>query len=358
VRIPPNAWSDSTLPDHLKMRIAVTDHRGKTIAAGRDPSILKQSAPAPGGKDAFSAAKSAHEKTGLRAWDFGDLPDSLEVTDGNGHRWTSFPALVPDPEAGGSVNLRLFLDRNQAVRRHLQGVRILCGGMLSKDLKFLKRTLKISGYHAEKAAYAEGAQALESGIYEKTVSTLFEKNIRTRADFDALVASGARQLIETGESVLAAALAVLDAVHDTRSALYELESKFPRNPHIRTLTSEIRTDLAALVPPRFVTVYDTARLPHLVRYLQAMGVRARKGALEFARDRKWAGEIEPFTAALRGLLESLTPETSDERRQAVEAFFWMLEEYKISVFAQEIRTDGPVSAKRLKKKIEEIEGMF
>jgi ATP-dependent helicase HrpA len=358
VRIPPDAWSGASLPQHLKMRIAVTDHRGKTIAAGREPSILKQAGNTTGGGDAFATAKTAHEKTDLREWDFGDLPDSMQVADGRGHRWTASPALVPDSKTTGCVHLRLFLDRGRAQRLHRQGVRVLCSRILSKDLKFLKRSLKISGYHAEKAAYAQGAQALEGSIYEKTVSALFEKDIRTQADFEALLASGARRLIKTGESVLASVLAVLDAVHDTRSTLYELENKFPGAGHVQTLTSEIRNDLAALVPPSFVTLYDPGRLPHLVRYLQAMGVRARKGALEFARDRKWREQIEPFAATLKTLLESLAPETSDARREAVEAFFWMLEEYKISVFAQEIRTDGPISAKRLNKKLTEIEALF
>jgi ATP-dependent helicase HrpA len=358
VRIPPDAWTGSTLPQHLKMRIAVTDHRGKTITAGRDPSILKHTGNAKGGEDAFSMAKTAHEKTDLRAWDFGDLPESLEVTDGRGHQWTAFPALVPDKEAAGCVHLRLFLDKNQAEKHHRRGVRVLSSGLLSKDLKFLKRSLKISGYHAREAAYAQGVQALEAGIYQKTVSELFEKNIRTRADFEALLESGARQLITTGESILAAALSVLDAVHETRATLFELENKFPKTGHVQTLAGEIRSDLEALAPPSFVDLYAPGRLPHLVRYLQAMGVRARKGALEFARDRKWREQIEPFTTALGKLLKSLTPESSDARREAVESFFWMLEEYKISVFAQEIKTDGPISAKRLNKKLAEIEALF
>jgi ATP-dependent helicase HrpA len=230
--------------------------------------------------------------------------------------------------------------------------------LLSKDLKFLKRNLKISGYHAQKAAYAQGAQTLETGIFEKAVSELFEKNIRTHADFEALLQSGGDRLIKTGESILSSALSVLDALHDTRTVLYELENKFPGARHVQTLMTEIRREMDALVPPAFVTIYESSRLPHLVRYLRAMGVRARKGAIEFARDRKWLEQIEPFATALRDLLASLTPETSDARREAVEAFFWMLEEYKISVFAQEIKTDGPISAKRLNKKLQEIKTLF
>ena len=89
-----------------------------------------------------------------------------------------------------------------------------------------------------------------------------------------------------------------------------------------------------------------------------MAVRARKGAVDYAKDRKWLEQLQPYTKQLKNLLDSLTPETSDARREAVESFFWMLEEYKISVFAQEIKTDGPVSGKRLDRKLSEIESLF
>jgi ATP-dependent helicase HrpA len=357
VLIPPAAWTETDLPEHLKMRIALTDHKGKVITAGRDTAILKQTGTAASGKDAFASAKTAHEKENIRQWDFGDLPESVAVRAG-GHQWAAFPALVPDKKSGEYVHLRLFLDKAKAAARHRRGVRALCCLLLSKDLKYLKRTLKLSGYHARQAAYAEGPQAMEGAIFEKTVASLFEKNIRTRADFDALLETGASRLVATGETVMASVLSVLDAIHDTRETLFELETKFKTAGHVQTLVGEIRQHLASLVPPSFVSLYDMEKLPHLMRYLQAMAVRARKGAVEFARDRKWCAQIEPFTTTLNILLKSLTPETTDEKRDAVESFFWMLEEYKISLFAQEIKTDGPVSAKRLNKKLGELETMF
>ena len=358
VFVPPAAWPEDVLPDHLKMRIAITDPKGKVIAAGRNKSVLKHTSASVAGRDAFESAKAAHEKSGLRTWDIGDLPEAILVKGESGEEWTAFPALVPDKETGTCVHLRLFPDKARAEAVHSKGVRTLGALMLARDLKYLKKTLKISGYHIDKTAYAEGIQALEAGLYDRTVSTLLEKNIRTRADFEALLESATPQLLKTGEAVMAAVMTVLEAVRETRETLYELENKFHGNQHVQTLAAEIRKDLAALVPGSFVTLYETHRLPHLVRYVRAMGVRARKGAVEFARDRKWLLQIEPYTTSLNTLLASLTPDTSDSKREAIEAFFWMLEEYKISVFAQEIKTDGPISKKRLDKKLAEIESLF
>ena len=358
ILIPPTAWPEETLPEYLKTRIAITDPKGKVLAVSRDRSVLKQAPASATDRDAFESAKTSHEKSGIRAWDFGNLPESIPVKGAHGKEWTAFPALVPDEKNQPCVHLRLFLDKHRAETLHRDGVRTLCTLLLAKDLKFLKKALRLPDAYIEKAAYAEGAASLETRLFNSTVSALFEKNIRNRSEFEALLESAPPELFKTGETTLAAALTVLDAIHDTRTTLYDLEKKSPGNHHVQSLISEIRRDLAALVPGSFVTLYKTRRLTHLVRYVRAMAVRAQKGVVDFAKDRKWLEQITPYTAALGRLLGSLTSETSDAKRNAIETFFWMLEEYKVSVFAQEIKTDGPISSKRLDKKLLEIESLF
>lgn len=358
VLIPPTAWPENILPEYLKMRIAITDPKGKALAVSRDKSVLKQAPASATDRNAFESAKKNHEKSNIRTWDFGELPDSILVKGAHGKEWTAFPALVPDEKTQSWVHLQLFLDKHRAETVHKEGVRTLCKLLLAKDLKFLKKALKLPNAYAEKAAYTEGAASLETRLFNSTVSALFENNIRNRSDFEALLESASPQLFKTGKTTLAAALTVLDAVHDTRTTLYDFEKKSPGNHHVQTLISEIRKDLAALVPGSFVTLYDTRQLAHLVRYVRAMAVRARKGAIDFAKDRKWLEQITPYTTTLGKQLGALTSETSDAKRNAIEAFFWMLEEYKVSVFAQEIKTNGPISSKRLDKKLTEIESLF
>ncbi len=358
VLIPPTAWPEEMLPEHLKMRIAITGPKGKVLTVSRDSSVLKQSRASATDRDVFDAARKKHERSDIRSWDFEDLPASISVTGSSGKEWTAFPALAPDDKDSSRVHLRLFLDKQRAEMLHKKGVRTLCALLLAKDLKFLKRTLKVPRAYIGKAAYADGAASLETSLFNSTVSALFEKNIRNRSDFETLLELAPPQLVKTGETTLAAAMTVLDAIHDTRTTLYELEKKSPGNVHLQTLVSEIRKDLEALVPGSFVTVYKTRQLAHLVRYVRVMEVRARKGAVDFAKDRKWLEQITPYAVALTKLLDSLTTETSDAKRNAVEGYFWMLEEYKVSVFAQEIKTDGPISSKRLDKKLKEIDALF
>ena len=95
----------------------------------------------------------------------------------------------------------------------------------------------------------------------------------------------------------------------------------------------------------------------MVRYLSAISIRAQRGYTDLEKDRTRQGLVDPFIDQLNRMLASMDAMTSPEKRTQVEAFFWMIEEYKVSVFAQEVGTDGPVSAKRLKKLIGEIERM-
>jgi ATP-dependent helicase HrpA len=120
---------------------------------------------------------------------------------------------------------------------------------------------------------------------------------------------------------------------------------------------ELTRELERLVPQTFIAIYDIRRLDHLPRYIQAAAIRARRAGVDFEKDQAKASEIIKFTNGLNQLLKELSPAVSDEKRQAIEAYFWMVEEYKVSVFAQELKTAIPISAKRLDKKLKEIRRM-
>jgi ATP-dependent helicase HrpA len=116
-------------------------------------------------------------------------------------------------------------------------------------------------------------------------------------------------------------------------------------------------ELARLIPGNFVELYDPDRFNHLVRYVSAIMIRVERALVDFEKDRAKANEIQRFAEGLDRMLKALTPNATTEKRQAVEDYFWMLEEYKVSVFAQELKTAVPISAKRLQDKLKQIERM-
>jgi ATP-dependent helicase HrpA len=102
-------------------------------------------------------------------------------------------------------------------------------------------------------------------------------------------------------------------------------------------------------------IYDMERFVHLVRYIKALAIRAQRALVNFEKDWTKTEEIRFFTDSLNVLLKGLSPDASEEKRAAVEEYFWLIEEYKVSVFAQELKTPVRVSKKRLERKLKEIE---
>jgi ATP-dependent helicase HrpA len=202
-----------------------------------------------------------------------------------------------------------------------------------------------------------GEARIETEIFEKTFQNLFAENIRSKAAFEAHRENTAGELFTRGQKLLAAVVPVIEAVSETRSTLSDLEQASAGRPQILAFLHALRKTLSGLVPDHFVELYDAGRIDHLPRYVSALGFRARRGVENLEKDRAKEASVLPFADALTEMLESLSPSTTEAKRNAVEAFFWMLEEYKVSVFAQELGTAVPVSEKKMKKRLGEIRRM-
>jgi ATP-dependent helicase HrpA len=354
--IPAAAWSEESLPDYLKMRVAITAPDGKELQVGRDPDILRQ---ADGGlekSDELKAARAKWEKTGITRWDFGDLPESVSDTGQETGRWIAYPALEPSG-AGGQVNLRLFRQREKALTVHPRGVAVLYTILFAKDLKFLRRQLTFPANKAFMADYFGGTKNLVNQMVDRVIQDLFRKNIRSKEAFYAHVESVAPKISSTGQELLDGLVPVLTAYHDARSQIHKLQQSSRNSRQVVSFCQDQTAELGRLVPETFITIYDKQRLDHLIRYIQAAAIRARRAAADFEKDQIKSKGVAKFTEGLNQLLRELSPRASDEKRQAVEEYFWMIEEYKVSVFAQELKTAIPISAKRLEQKLQQIRRM-
>jgi ATP-dependent helicase HrpA len=354
--IPASAWSEESVPDYLKMRVSITTPDGKELQAGRDANILSQAAADLEKSDEFKAARTKWEKTGITSWDFGDLPEFISDSGDKSGRWIAYPAL----ENSGSdkhVDLRLYRQQEKALAVHHQGVAALYAVHFAKDLKFLKRQLTLPAPKAFMADYFGGAKNLVNQMADRVSQDLFAKNIRSQRDFYSHAESAAPIILSTGQELLDGLLPVLTAYHDARSQIHKLQQRQRNNSRMVSFLQERTTELVRLVPETFIAIYDKHRLGHLIRYIQAAAIRSRRAAVDFEKDQSKSRGIIKFTEGLNQLLSELSPRASDEKRHAVEEYFWMIEEFKVSVFAQELKTAIPISAKRLEQKLGEIKRM-
>ncbi len=354
--IPASAWSQEALPDYLKMRVSITAPDGQELRAGRDAGILRQDTGSLEKSDELKAARMKWEKSGITRWDFGDLPESISDSGEKTGRWIAYPALEnsgPDKP----VNLRLVRHQDEALAAHCRGVAALYAIHFAKDIKFLKRQLVLPADKAFLADYFGGAKRLVKQMVDRVIQELFGKNIRSQKAFYSQAESVAPKILSTGRALIDCLIPVLTAYHDARSQIHKLQQSSRQNSRMVSFFQELTAELARLVPETFITIYDKQRLAHLVRYIQAATIRARRAAVDFEKDQSKSKGIIKFSEGLNQLLNELSPKVSDEKRQAIEEYFWMIEEYKVSVFAQELKTAIPISAKRLEQKLREIRRM-
>jgi ATP-dependent helicase HrpA len=267
---------------------------------------------------------------------------------------TAYPGLEPGEKG---VNIRLFKTQAEAFAAHVRGVAALLEAKLSKDVEFLKRYLTVFEEYEKPALFFGGRAALEKGMLENIKREVFQKNIRSREEFEAYAETAMRALFEKSHALREAVFAIIEAYQRVRRTLREMEGAAGPGRALAALCQEAKEDLESIVPGKFLEVYSLDRLAHLPRYLNALQLRLERGKVDPGKDRKKIDQVRPFTDVLLRLREDMIAETLKEKRLAVEEFRWMVEEFKVSLFAPEVKTAFPISPKRLAVKLKEIEGL-
>ena len=327
------------LPVHLQINIRVVDAAGEELAMDRDLAALQERL-REAARLSFAAEGPAFERKGLRQWDFGELPETLTVRR-NGQRLTGYPALCDEQDG---VALTLLDTRDAADAATRQGVIRLIGFELGDALA---RTLKHAPAWTTIGLQLRGAipvDRLQDDLRVAVADRAFvgdDPLPRDRAAFLQLVKRARARL----PAVIDSAVRVLAAIAGEYQSLSQRIAAAP--PPQRMLTTEIRELRDALVYPGFLSTTPWAHLNHIPRYLQAMMRRIQRHAQNPERDARHAAAVGAWWARYRD-------RAAAERRAGREspklgAFRWLLEELRVSLFAQDLRTPVPVSFKRVEK---------
>jgi ATP-dependent helicase HrpA len=355
--IPATAWSEDPLPDHLKMRISIRDHQDREITALRDPAILNRFAaadPHPG-TSVLDRARQTFEKTGITNWSFGHLPEEHLVEEPDGFTRKVYPGLKIE---GEDLNLRLFLSKEEAAASHVRGIRRLYECQFADLFKGLRKDVRTMTGIREIALYFGGPAAFQEAVYTCITRHLFEKNLRSREEFENHIQELRPVLYQKTTDLLKEIQAVGQAYADCFSLIQSLSLKHKDRPQASRILTELFEALKNLVPAHFLSLYDMERIRHLPRYVDCLRIRAQRGADNPAKESEKAKKVSRFENHLATQVAGLSEKTSPEKARKVEDFFWLLEEYKISVFAQELKTAVKVSAKRLEKELHTLTTMI
>jgi ATP-dependent helicase HrpA len=353
VDIPASAWTYDNLPDYLKLRFSVIDETGKTLISGRYKEILTQDFSKQTDSEEIIEAKKAWERKDIRNWDFDDIPSSVTLKGKSGESWMLYPGLQPNET--DSVSICLFNNHDMAVNYHQEGILTLFKIHFSDELKYFKKNLASINIRPEYAALSGGRKNFEKKLFNSVLKDLFYKNIRSRKDFNKHAEVVKGKILNAGMDKSALASEILKAVFETRQIILNFESSYQNNLMFMDFCIQMRNSLEKLVPENFLELYANERLLHLVRYIRVIEIRTQRWLINPEKDNAKAKLLKFFTDKLDEMLNGLTPEASEKKRKDIEEFFWLIEEFKVSLFAQELKTIIPVSEKRLSQKILEIE---
>jgi ATP-dependent helicase HrpA len=355
--VSPDDFDPDRLEPHLRMTVRVEDPGGRVLAQGKDLALLQRQL-APAARASVARGAGDLERAGLTDWSVGTLPRSVEVRQG-GQRVTGFPALVDER---GSVAVRVLLDRGQQARAMRLGTRRLLLLTLSSPASTVVSRLDRETKLALVAAPHPSASALLEDCRAAAVDALLGRGDEQVAwdepGFRRLQQHVADGLEDTMRELVPAVARVLESAASLRNQLDGLAAAAHRNADLAEVTADVTGQLDGLVFPGFVTATGRARLADLPRYLA--GARRRLERLQAAarpvdalrRDLQQMDLVHALEDSYTEAVERLS--TSDWSDARVTEVRWMLQELRVSLFAQELGTRQQVSEKRVRRALAEM----
>ncbi len=336
------------LPPHLIMNFRVVDEHGRTLEMGRSLAQLRAEL---GGlaQDAFQSVAQADESVakdlaeGVTDWTFGELPELMEISR-RGQTLIGHPALV---DQGNVCSIEVFDDPVEAARTHRKGLRKLFRLVLREQVKYVERSLKDLGRVSMQAAVVPGlsrlfesADTLSRGVVDAVLeaTALVDPLPTDEESFKARKEDvRGRLTLVAGEVARLLTTIVTEAT--------SLPMKLRRFTDAPELVRDVEEQLDALFPPDFLLAAPLSQLMHYPRYLKAIHYRLDRYRDDPKRDAERQAALTslrvPYLRAVAARRGVPDPQLTD--------FRWLLEELRVSLYAQQLRTPMPVSVKRLER---------
>jgi ATP-dependent helicase HrpA len=342
--IPLNVWELEALSDHLRMNFRVIDEHDQMLDYGRNLKKLQEKYTVKAVQSFDQIAADELNYTDCIQWAFEDLPETHAFIQ-NGQTFVGFPAIVDE---GNAVGVRIFDTEAKAAAKHKNGLIRLVQLHLRKDCTYLLKTLPQSAA-AEFAYNRLSAHPIlmnegdvkttfkDDVLYSILYSVFLEGNaIRTQAAFEQALRENKSQLISTANEVGKMVLDIMALYGDIKTDLSKLNSQDAR-------LKDITEQLAVMIYAGFIRNTPAHQLKAILRYLKAITYRLDKPD----NDGQKIQEINRYAIRFWNDIEKKAKK--DRLIPEQDPFRWMLEEFRVSLFAQQLKTAYPVSAKRLEK---------
>ncbi|WP_372882236.1 ATP-dependent RNA helicase HrpA [Psychromonas sp.] len=347
VRLPEDAWDVNALPEHLRIKFNVLNEQGKSVAIGKDLKVLQHQLKGQVKNTLSKVSKQGIEKSQLTQWSFGELPTSFSKDHG-GYKVKAFPALV---DKNKSVAIELFDSEQKAARINQAGLRRLVLLNVPSPIKYLQQSLpnkaKLGLYFNP---FGQVKDLIDDCIACAVDAILKDqKRAQTEVEFEAQKEMVRAELAER-------TLQITQQVEEILTLAYAVNKKLKGKVDLTMLVAQgdIKSQLNRLIFPGFASQVGEAKLPDLKRYLSALEKRLEKLPINPTQDRLHTIALNELESRYHALCKTMMASENDNEQLA--EIYWMMEELRVSFFAQQLGTPYPVSEKRVKLKLAELKG--
>lgn len=346
LKLKPEEFDLAGLEAHHLMNFSVVDEKGRELGMGRDWNLLKKQLGS-AAQLTFRTGSPGIEKSGLKQWDFGDLPQTLTFSK-DGRQLTGYPGLEDNTD---SVAVKLFDTPEAAADSHRKGVCRLMRFELKEQMKQLEKGLPGFNQYALLLRAVMNPDQLREDMLQAIADRAFiaeDELPRTNAEFMQLKTRARTRLPAVTEALTRQAQLIANEYQVLMTQLQKM------TPVTQKIKRECEQQLQGLLYQSFLSRTPWEQLPHLPRYLKAIKMRIDKYPTSIERDGRHAQALAQIEQRWQQKIEQLRkahlPVTSQ-----LQEFAWQLQELRVSLFAQELRTPYPVSIKRLEKLWQEMQ---
>lgn len=346
VRVEAKEWNVSDIPSHLRVNFCVLNEKNKVIAHNKSLSVLQNDLVQEVQDSLKQVADSNIEKTNIITWDFGNLPKEFLDKKGS-YEIKAFPALVDN---GKSVSVQLLDNEQQAHVLSWEGIRKLILLNVPSPIKYLQSSLpnkaKLGLYFNPFGQVGDLISDCISAAVDSLIST--EQQPRTEAEFEVVKE---KVRAELGDAVVEIAKQVEQVLSIAHRIKKKMKGKITFD--VVQAYADINKQLEGFIFKGFVTQIGESNLANLSRYLLAIEKRLEKLPVDPHKDKLQMLEVEKAQGVYSSLLNKLSNQRVIDKQ--ILDVKWMIEELRVSLFAQALGTPYPISSKRIINKITELE---
>jgi len=336
IEVPKDVWQDIEIPPFLQMNYKIIDNEGRKLAQGKDFEQLKTEIKQ---QPRQLAVGQLIEKEGCLRWEFNDIPVKKQIF-AQGYPLSVYPAIV---NKGDSVALQLFENPDEANTQHIRGLIQLYKLTELKKVRYVEKNLFNINNTCLFLQNIDNCNTIKVQLMNHIIGealNLTDNEIRRESEFMECVSFANAHIMDIANDLAALLYNIAERYRDLS---VKLSSAAPMS--WMSAVPDIKSQINALIYPEFLQKTSLLQLKHFCRYLDGIFIRLDKLTLAPQKDLLRLQQVEPFWTRYQSLNNSSKNTLKNEKE--LDQYHWLIEEFRISLFAQELGTAIPISEPRL-----------